>query len=942
MTPADWTRRSVLAAGAALPGATHGASPGFSAGIRPSDLRVEWLSAPLGVDTPRPRFGWTLEGAAPARGLVQSALRVVVAEDAADAAAGRGTIWDSGRIESAALRIRPPRELPLAPHRRYAWAVAVWDGAGRMTLSAPQTFVTGLLDPGRWEARWIAAEPDGPQDETVPPAIRKPTQAQGTVMPLFRRAFRLEKPVRAATLSIAGLGQYEAMINGRKVGDALIAPGWTDYRKTVLYDTYDVAGLLGPGDNVLGVMLGDGMYNVEGVKGRYTKFIGSFGQPKLIARLTLDFADATRAAIVSDGLWTARPGPIVFSSIYGGEDHDARREPQGWLTAGGGAGWTPALEVDGPGGRLKASGVPPVRLDRTLKPVAVSEPAPGVFVYDLGENFAGRPSIAVRGPAGAVVKLLPGELLDEHGRVTQRSANGRPGFETSFSYTLAGRDEERWAPRFSYYGFRYVEVTGAAPAGRAAPGVPVLAALEGEFLHADLPRAGVFDASDVLLARTHRLIDQAVLSNMYSVLTDCPHREKLGWLEQTHLNAATVLYNRDALTLYEKMIGDIVDSQHPDGLTPEIAPEYLSFVLPGGDTRFLDSPEWGAAVVLSPWAAYRFYGDPAVLEAGYPAMRAYMAYLAGKARDGILDYGLGDWYDVGPARPGPAQLTSRALTATAIYFEMLAALSRIAPLVGAPALEAERWRARASAVKAAFNARLFDPATSRYDRDSQTASAMPLALGLVPDGHERAVLARLVAAVRARDNHVSAGDVGFHYVVEALTRYGRSDVLYDMLSRTDAPSYGAQLARGATALTEAWDADPRASQNHFMLGHAELWLYGGLAGIRIDMAAAPDRRIVIDPQPVGEVAWAAARYRSALGEVVSDWRREGGRLRLRVRVPAGATATVRLPTAEARAVRESGRPLALAPGVRGAGLAGGRVAAVVGSGDYLFEAPLTA
>ena len=379
-------------------------------------------------------------------------------------------------------------------------------------------------------------------------------------LPLLRREFRIDKPLQRAVLSLCGLGQHELRINGRRASASVLDPGWTDYRKTALYDTLEVSHLLRPGTNALAVMLGNGFYNVEKYPGRYTKLVGSFGRPQLILQLRLSFADGTEELIVSDGQWRTRSGPIVLSSVYGGEDFDARLEPDGWDRAGfADEHWVPATEVQGPGGVLRAQATPPITVARTLAPVACSIPRPGVFIYDLGENFAGRPVIAVRGPAGRTVKLLPGELLDAQGLVSQRSGNASPGNEVSFSYTLAGTGVERWRPRFSYYGFRYIQIEGALPHGLAAAEEAELLEVRGEFLHARLDTAGVLDTGNPLLQRVHALILQALLSNTFSVLTDCPTREKLGWLEQTYLNADTVFYNEDAVALYEKMLGDMMD-----------------------------------------------------------------------------------------------------------------------------------------------------------------------------------------------------------------------------------------------------------------------------------------------------------------------------------------------------------------------------------------------
>jgi alpha-L-rhamnosidase len=916
---------------------------GAVSAIKPGHLRVEWRDIPLGIETKRPRFSWTLTAAdGGVRNLAQQACRVVVASSAAAARAGRGDVWDSGKHFSSATSLTPDHDLDLTAQTPFHWAVSVWDQHSRPAVcSEPASFITGIADSHAWRAGWIAAQEDRPIPPGPPSAINTDPPIEPRAMPLFRHGFEVAKPLARAIVRVCGLGQYELRLNGNRAGTGVLNPGWTDYRKTVLYDTFEVTPLLRPGTNMIGVMLGNGMYNVEKYAGRYTKRVGTFGQPKLILQLKLVFTDGSEQLIASDPSWTTRQGPIVLSHTYGGEDFDARLEPAGWDQIGGDpAGWTPALPVQGPGGVLRAQNVPPIVVAKEMTPLTSARPQPGVYVYDLGENFSGWPKIVVRGPAGSKLKLLPGELLDAAGLVTQRSGNARPGNEVSFTYTLKGGGEETWHPRFTYYGFRYVQVEGAAPADEAAAGEPALISLQGEFLHADLPQVGSFDCANSLLVRIHELITQALWSNTMSVLTDCPQREKLGWLEQTHLNADTVFYNEDAVTLYEKMLRDIQDSQLENGMVPEIAPEYLAFLnADGSNSIFRDSPEWGAAVVLSPWATYRYTGDRRILEDGYPSMKRYASYLASRLRDGLLDFGLGDWYDIGPKPPGEAQWTSKSLTGTAIYCEILLALTRIAHILGRHD-EAARYANDASAATLTFNAKLFNPATNQYDRGSMTAQAMPLAIGLVPEGRRSAVLANLVADIRARANHVTAGDVGFHYVVMALMEHGRGDVLYDILTRTDPPSYGAQLAQGATALTEAWDADPTKSQNHFMLGHAETWLYGGLGGIRIDFARNAESRIRIAPQAVPGVESASAWYRSVSGEIVSAWRKEDGRLRLDVEVPPGAKAQVELPAASAAEITESGAPLQKALGVLRFAAEGRQIVIVVGSGRYRFEAPL--
>jgi alpha-L-rhamnosidase len=911
--------------------------------VQPGGLRVEWRAAPFGVDTAKPRFSWTLTPTdSNARGLVQQACRVIVATSAAAVRAGRGDVWDSGKRPTTRLTTTPDRDLTLPSQTPFYWSVAVWDGHGRRSSwSEPRTFTTGITDSRDWHAAWIAATADRPIPPGPAPAINRDPPVEPRPLPLFRRDFEISKPLQRAVVSVSGLGQYELRLNGSRCGTGVLNPGWTDYRKTVLYDTFEVTPLLRPGTNTIGLLLGNGMYNVEKYAGRYTKRVGTFGQPKLILQLKLSFSDGSEQLVVSDSTWSTRPGPIVLSHTYGGEDFDARLEPEGWDRPGSGtAGWVPVLTVGGPGGALRAQNVPPIVSAKTLTPLTVKQPRPGIYVFDLGENFSGWPTISVRGPAGRRVSLLSGELLDASGLVTQRSANARPDNRVSFSYTLKGGGEEIWQPRFTYYGFRYVQVEGAVPADEAREGDVALISLQGEFLHADLPAVGSFTSSNPLLERIHGLITQALLSNTMSVLTDCPQREKLGWLEQTHLNADTVFYNEDAVTLYEKMLRDMQDAQLASGMVPEIAPEYLAFLnADGSDSIFRDSPEWGAAIVLSPWAAYRYTGDRRILDDGYVSMGRYAEYLRSRLQDGLLDFGLGDWYDIGPKPPGESQLTSRTLTGTTIYCEILLTLAKIARVLER-ATDAERYASEAAAATKIFNARLFNHTTNQYDRGSMTAQAMPLAIGLVPEDRRAAVLENLVADIRAHGNHVTCGDVGFHYVVLALMENGRGDVLYDLLTRTDSPSYGYQLAQGATALTEAWDANPDKSQNHFMLGQAETWLYGGLGGIRIDLDRPADSWIRIAPQAVAGVESTAVRYDSVLGEIVSSWRRGEGRLHLEVEVPAGAAAQIEIPLARPEAINESGLALHEARGIQKIrSTATQQVVITVGSGRYRFDIP---
>lgn len=902
---------------------THGS-------VLPQNLTCDHSVNPIGVDLRAPALHWTLEETDPtARGLQQTAYEVLISSSRAALDHDLGDRWDSGKIAAPlSASVRYAGQL-LASDTVYFWKVRVWDGNGRSSAwSAPTTFLTGLLQSSDWQAQWIAASPDTP---TVPDSRGDGDTLLASVpsLPLFREKFTVAgKRILRATLFISGMGESHTLLNGNPITKALLTPGWTDYRKTVLYDTYDVTALLHPGPNALAVLLGNGMYKVEGVKGRYTKFIGSFGQPKVIAELRIHFADGTVSTIATGPQWRTMPGPIVFSSIYGGEDFDARRVPAGWTEpAFDDAAWQSAVVVHGPGGRLFSEPIPPVDPIETYTPIRITHPTPSTTVYDLGQNVAGIPQITVSGPAGSAVRILPGELLNSDGRVTQASGNAFPGDPVLFDYTLSGHGPQLWSPLFSYYGFRYAEVSRNSP----TPRLPTVSRFRGESIHAAVHIDGSFSSSDPSLNRIHRLIDAAMENNMFSVLTDCPTREKLGWLEQTHLAGTSLMYNYDLALLYGKMARDMRDSQLASGAVPSIAPEVVAF-----DGSFRDSPEWGSAVILSPWTAYTFYGDLQLLRTEYPAMVAYANYLQTRAPDNMLSYGLGDWYDIGPGAPGESKLTSKGLTATAIYYQDLTALARIAQLLDKTG-DAEDFSARAVRVKTAFNMRLFHPDTNSYDFGSQTAEAMPLVLGLVPKAHRQAVLDNLIKDIRAHNNHVTAGDIGYHYVVRALTDGGRSDVLYDMLSRTDSPSYGYQLKQGATALTEAWDSNPTSSQDHFMLGHAEEWFYRGLGGIDFDLSRSADRRMWIHPQPVDSLRSVHVVYDSVLGTIASSWQHIGNTLQIDLTIPAGATATLTLPSQFHHHVLESNHALSQSAGILSIDETNDSVSCIVSSGTYHFS-----
>jgi alpha-L-rhamnosidase len=745
---------------------------------------------------------------------------------------------------------------------------------------------------------------------------------------LLRREFVVRPGLRRAVIHVCGLGCYELSLNGAKVGDALFPPGWTKYDRTCSYDTYDLTRLVQAGPNAVGLFLGNGMYNVVG--GRYTKFTGTHGPLKAMAELQLEYADGTRESIGTDAQWRLRPGPITFSCVYGGEDYDARRNPNGWnLPGADDSSWDRARSVDGPGGKLKglSSLAPPVRSWDVLSPVLVKSIKPGVTLYDLGQNASLMPRLTVRGSVGGQVRITPSELLDAQGHLDRRSVGNA---EAYWQYTLAGTGAaESWFPKFFYHGARYLLVE--CRAAEAAQPPPVVEALEGVVVHSAAEPVGDFECSSPLLNRVRTLVRWAQRSNMMSVMTDCPHREKLGWLEEDHLNGPALRYEFDLAQLFAKMMNDMADSQLPNGLVPDIAPEYVQFE--GG---FRDSPEWGSAFILVPWQQYEFTGDRELLRRYYNDMQRYVAYLGNRATNHIVSHGLGDWYDIGPKAPGYSQLTPIALTATAFYYYDAWILGEAATLLARPA-EARQYGLLAAQIREAFNAAFYDSARGCYASGSQCANALPLVMGLVNPTNRAAVLNSLLKDIESRGDALTTGDVSYRYLLRALAESGRSDLIWRMNSKTEKPGYGYQLNQGATSLAEAWNADPESSQNHFMLGQIQEWFYHDLAGIQSDPAGPGFAKIIIKPALVGDLAWVKAGYNSIHGPILSQWSRDAGRLTLKVSIPANTTATVFLPVAPGCNVTESGRNVKRQRGIKFLGKENGCARYRVVSGSFDFQ-----
>ena len=727
-------------------------------------------------------------------------------------------------------------------------------------------------------AQWIAMEADStilfPHVHLLKAKSEKGQTLKTYELPVLTKTVTLkEGKVKRAWADICGLGQYELFIGGRRVGDYFLSPGWTMYDKRLLYNELDVTEYLSS-PITIEVMLGGGMYDIP-LKG-YHKMGGSCGAPKLLFCLHIEYEDGEKQTVVSDETWQAKPSPVRYASIYAGEWHDASSPDTSMakpcvITK---PHWDVPLVRQQPGTFVKISRELPMEPLTSLPSPREGSGVGGL--YDTRQNCSGIVRIKVRGERGKSITLRPAEVLKD-GKIFQRCM---PGYE--WKYTLRGyKDGETWQPQFSYTGFRYVEV-------EADEGVELLE-LTGLHTTTDAPEAGSFECSDTLFNNIHSLIDWAIRSNLVSITTDCPTREKLGWQEQNHLMAYSMMYRYDMRPLMNKIADDLSDSQHPDGAIPTIAPEYTVFDAGSG---FEDTPEWGASFILCPWYTYQWYGDDSALRKHYDGMKRYIGYLLKRADGYILDYGLGDWYDMGPERPGKAQLTSVALTATAMLHYELTTMQQIALHLDHNA-DAQHFAETAARVKAAFNQRFATGDERVYENGSQTGLAMALYMNLVTDSTRQPALDALVRDIEQRGYALTAGDVGFRYVVQALQKNGRSDIIYRMNHNADVPGYAYQLKQGATALTESWQAYDNVSNNHLMLGHLMEWLYGGLGGI----IPAAQNHFVIAPQMVGDVIWTRTSLNTPKGNVSCYWTRDPskGIWTIDVTIPEGSDAEIHLP-----------------------------------------------
>lgn len=834
-------------------------------------IRCEYLKNPLGIDVATPRFTWEISADHNGK---QTACRLNVATSPQLLKCGKADIWKSGRVNTDISRMvyQGPA---LQAHTRYYWQVEVWSN-GRKLTSEVASFETAKLSITDWhDAKWIS--------DTFDKEFRK--------APLLRKSISLEeKNIKNARLYVSGVGYYEFFINGAHVSDRKLEPGYTHFDKRVLYSTYDVTSMLQHGENVLAAELGNGWLNIQSLsvwefeKARWRM------RPRMIAELRITYNDGTVQTIPTDRTWKTNSGACSFNNLYSGEVYDARLVHKGWTTPGfDDKKWMPAIEVEAPAKILTSQQMPPIRVVREVKPVSMRKIDDYTYMYDMGENMTGVCRIQVQGPTGTCVTLAHGELIHDDGTLNQgnieiyfkREKNGLPQHVDPFeriqtdTYFLSGNGMETYEPRFTYHGFRYVEVTSTRPLTLTQE------SLTGLCMHTDVESVGNFACSNEILNKLVEASCNSYLGNLFSIPTDCPQREKNGWTADGYVGMDYGLLFYDGITVYEKWMNDFIDNQRERG--------DLSGIIPSSGWGYADwiGPVWDAALFIIPNNLYKYYGDTRAIEKMWDTCVRYLQYLETREKDGKLTYGIGDWVFY-------KAKTDTHFTSTAFYWLDNVLMAKFADLTGH---DGTKYRAKADNLKELINNEWFDAEKKMYANGTQAAQSVGLALGLVPEEHAQAVADNLVRMIRDNGHQLDFGMLGSKFVPAMLVKYGYVDDAYKMIIRPEAPSWANWIHRGLTTLPETWVLDKDfkdASLNHAFLGDISAWMMNSLAGINPNPKKPGFAGIIIRPQFIKGISWAKGEYRSVRGLIRSEWKREGNQIELNIIIPANTEAELQL------------------------------------------------
>lgn len=843
----------------------------------PVNLRCENLVAPIGIDTGNPRLSWQMDSERP--GAAQKAYQIIVGTDSLEVASGKGSVWDSGEVDKDCILI-VYKGAELVPFTRYFWTVKIQDEKEVWSAWAPVTgFETGMMGQNNWKGNWISDT----YDYNMKPA------------PFFRKSFELTKKVKSARAYIAVAGLYELYMNGGKIGNHRLDPMYTRFDRRTLYVTYDVTRNLQNGENVIGVILGNGWYNHQSTAVWYFDKAPWRARPKFCMDLQIKYEDGSSETISSGSDWKTTLGPIVFNSIYTAEHYDARLELPGWTQTGfNDTSWHSAMLTGAPSRNIVAQVLHPIRNVEQIPAVSMTKLDDRTYLFDFGRNIAGVTSIKVSGAEGTVVRLKHAERLGADGRVDQsnidvhyRPTDDSDPFQTDI-LILSGKGEDAFKPHFNYKGFQYVEVSSDKPVTLQKESVLAY------FMHSDVPAQGSIKSSNPTLDKIWKAGNASYLSNLFGYPTDCPQREKNGWTGDAQINVETGLYNFDAISVYEKWMADHQDEQQSNGVLPAIIPT------DGWGYTWANGPDWTSTIAIIPWNVYLFYGDTHLVESCYDNIKRYVDHITDISPEGITDWGLGDWVPVKSKTP-------KEFTSSIYYFVDTDILAKIAAILGKQQ-DAEKYSALASKIKDAINAKYFNADTGIYGSGLQTELSAALKWGIVPEASMVKVAKNLAERVKADGDHIDVGLLGTKTILNALSENGYADLAYKVAAQETFPSWGWWIVNGATTFFENWplDAGRDISMNHIMFGEISAWFYKALGGIFPDEKAPGFKNVLLKPNFVAGLDHFEARHTGPYGEIVSSWKRADAGIQYDVTVPANSTATLWLSASE---LLESGKKL---------------------------------
>ena len=875
----------------------------------------------MGIDVLQPRLSWQLQS--DQRSAHQTAYRILTALSETNLDSGRGLLWDSGKVEtdqSIHVFFNGPT---LGSGQRVHWKVLVWNEVGQEIESPSAWWEMGLLERGNWQAQWVgAAFSGGPRTSSPAPYLRK--------------EFSIQKELVTARLYTTAIGLYESHLNGARVGDALLTPGWTDYSQRIQYQAYDVTELLQPGLNAIGMILGDGwgVGHIAWVgRQRYAD------RPLLFAQIVLSYSDGSKEIIATDNHWKVTSGPILESDMLMGESYEIRRELTDWSKPGyNDSSWRTAEIFTDNGATLVATIGPVVKRQEELRPVNIREIPDFVnprWIFDLGQNMVGWVRLRVHGEKGTTVSIRYADVLNSDG--TLYTANLRTARNTDY-YTLKGGEDEIWEPHFLFHGFRYEELLGF-------PGILTEETVTGIVIHSDLLSTGTFECSDPLITQLQHNIVWGQTGNFVDVPTDCPQRdERLGWTGDAQVFIRTAMFNMNVAGFFTKWIRDLENAQYPDGAYPAVVPNPSAWPIGDG------GPAWADEGVICPWTIYLGYGDRRLLETHYASMQRFIAFLTATSRDGLRCYdeyagwhGFGDWLAL-DGSDGREGATSKELIGTAFFAYSSRLLARIAHILGKNE-DSERYSNLSQQVREAFIKRFVHP-DGTLEGGTQTAYILALHFDLLPQELRPIASAELVRNIEQQDNHLSTGFVGTPYINRVLSETGHLDTAYALLKQTSRPSWLYSVTQGATTIWERWDGWTPAkgfqdagmnSFNHYAFGAVGAWMYADIGGIDLDPDQPGYKNMFMHPQPGGELTYAKARLQSMNGLIRSEWTLHNNTFDWLITVPANTTATVFVPALDVSSVNEDGRAVAEAQGITFLRMQNGFAVFTVESGSYSFS-----